>query len=93
VSQSFNTPGCREDSGSTWHHMHLLDQESAERTMTSQESSLGFRLARDGGGGMKPVRGSKFYSVYGIGVFTQGYPEYYSAHQLGFRLVHDWVNP
>jgi hypothetical protein len=38
---------------------------------------------------MKPVRGSKFYSVYGIGVFTQGYPAYLAARQLGFRLAVD----
>jgi len=49
VSQSFNTPECRDDCGSAWHHQHLLDQESAERWMKDESETLGFRLASDSG--------------------------------------------
>ena len=38
---------------------------------------------------MKPIRGSKYYSVYGIGVFTASGPPSHRVPYLGFRLVHD----
>jgi hypothetical protein len=47
MSSSFNSPDCRDDSGSDWHHKHLLDQESAERSMVDGDETLGFRLARE----------------------------------------------
>ena len=37
----------------------------------------------------KQVRGSEYYSVYGIGVFTQLAADRYYGPRLGFRLVHD----
>jgi hypothetical protein len=49
MSRSFNSPDCRDDCGSAWHHIHLLDQESAERTMEELSDTLSFRLAREAG--------------------------------------------
>jgi hypothetical protein len=40
---------------------------------------------------MKPVRGSRWYSVFGIGVFTHDAHETFMGPHLGFRLARGLV--
>ena len=87
MSRSFNSPDCRDDSGSAWHHKYLLDQESAERSMVDESETLGFRLAREAGARTLYGGAWRFSSSVAREPTERGANAPFHGAFIGFRLT------